>query len=202
MASTYVNELVDFVDTYGAPVVFVVVALESLGVPLPGETMLIAVGTAAGLKHEPILPLFLLTWAGAFVGDNIGFAIGRRYGRRGIRRLGALLHLTDARLDGFEEKFRRYGVVIVVFARFLVPLRQLNGLIAGSLHMPWGRFAVANAVGAALWVGLWLVLSDRFSFVLEHLDHLHGVGIAVLALAVLAVGGFVLVRWRRGRKPA
>ena len=194
MTSTYVGDLANFVVAHGAPVIFLVIALELLGAPLPGETLLIAVGTAAGIRNADILPLFLVAWAGAFLGDNAGYALGRWFGRTAIKKFGSHFGLTDARMDGFEQTFDRYGVFIVASARFIVPLRQLNGLIAGSMHMPWLRFAIANAVGAALWVGLWLVLSSRFSNLIEHLDKIYGVGIAILVAAVLAIVIVVIVR--------
>ncbi len=199
MASSYVGDLANFIISHGAPVIFVAIALESLGAPLPGETLLIAIGTAAGIRNADILPLFLVAWAGAFLGDNAGYAIGRRFGRKAIHKFGSHFGLTEARIEGFEQTFSRFGVFIVACARFIVPLRQLNGLIAGSLHMAWWKFAIANAVGAALWVGLWLVLSSRLSSLIEHLDQLHVVGIAVLVLAVLGIGGFGVLRYRRAK---
>ncbi|MEP5513690.1 MAG: DedA family protein, partial [Bauldia litoralis] len=161
---------------------------------------LVAVGTAAGIRNADLLPLFLVAWAGAFLGDNAGYALGRWFGQKAIRKFGAHIGLTEARMAGFEGTFARYGVFIVVAARFVVPLRQLNGLIAGSLHMPWLRFAVANAFGAALWVGVWLFLSSRVTNLLAHLDKLHGVGIAALVLGALAIVTYGVVRYRRHKR--
>ncbi len=200
MASTYVGDFANFVIAHGAPVIFLVIALESLGAPLPGETLLVAVGTAAGIRNADLLPLFLVAWAGAFLGDNAGYALGRWFGQKAIRKFGAHIGLNEARMAGFEATFARYGVFIVAAARFIVPLRQLNGLIAGSLHMPWLRFAIANAIGAALWVGVWLFLSSRFTNLLAHLDKLHGVGIAALVLGALAICTYGVVRYRRHKR--
>ena len=200
MASTYVSDLVNFIISHGAPLVFLAIALESLGAPLPGETMLIAVGAAVGVRGADIVFWFFVASAGAFLGDNVGYLLGRRFGRLAIARLGARFGLTDERLDGFEQTFNRYGPFIVVVARFVVPLRQLNGLIAGSMHMTWWHFALANAVGAALWVGVWLFVSSRFTALLRHLDRLHGVGIAAMVLAAVAISILVVVGIRHARK--
>jgi membrane protein DedA with SNARE-associated domain len=200
LASTYVTDLANLIISHGAPLVFLAIALESLGAPLPGETLLIAVGAAIGVRGADIVSWFFVAWAGAFLGDNVGYLIGRKFGRLAIGRFGKRFGLTEERIDGFERTFNRYGPLIVIVARFVVPLRQLNGLIAGSMRMRWLHFALANALGAALWVGVWLFLSSRLSGLLRHLDKAHGIGIAAMVLFAIVVFVLAVMRIRHVRK--
>lgn len=100
--------------------------------------------------------LFFTVWSAAVLGDSTGYAIGHFGGRKVLQKYGKYVKLTPERLDYFEDLFRRRGAMIVVGARFVVGLRQLNGLLAGSMSMPWRHFFAANVVGAALWAGVWI----------------------------------------------
>lgn len=140
---------------YGVIVLFVIIYFEALGAPLPGESGLIAASVLAARGDISIVHMLLAVWAGAVLGDSTGYLIGRLGGRRLLVRFGPKIGLSAERLATFEDKFRRKGVYIVAVARFISVLRQLNGLIAGSLEMPWLRFLAANAIGAALWTAVW-----------------------------------------------
>jgi membrane protein DedA with SNARE-associated domain len=140
---------------YGYWAVLGAIFLEDFGLPLPGETMLITGSLLAASGQLHIVPLLLVAWVAAVAGDNVGFAIGCYGGRRLVLRLGRRLRLTPERLQEAEERFRRFGPFVVVFARFIDILRQLNGILAGIGGMPWPRFLLFNALGAALWVGFW-----------------------------------------------
>jgi membrane protein DedA with SNARE-associated domain len=94
----------------------------------------------------------------AVVGDNIGYAIGRFGGRALVIRYGRYVLLTEQRLNRAEKFFDRHGPAIVTVARFIDGLRQLNGLLAGITGMPWRRFLMFNALGAGLWVGVWVIV--------------------------------------------
>lgn len=155
----------------GLPVVTAVVALEAIGAPLPGESLIIALGAALGHTHQSILPAFFALWLGAVIGDSLGYTIGRRSGRHALLEHGGRFGLTAARLVQAERLFARWGAGVVVLARFFVFLRQLNGVLAGSLGLPWWRFLAANMVGGALWVGVWLTLSNTVSGELVRLLH-------------------------------
>lgn len=143
------------VGAYGAIALFLILYGESFGLPLPGESALIAASLLASRGDLPVGHVFLAAWAGGVLGDSTGYLIGRYGGRRLIRRFGALVKLTPERLSRLEDTARRRGFLMVMTARFVVVLRQLNGLVAGSIAMPWPHFAVANALGAALWAALW-----------------------------------------------
>lgn len=159
-----------YVRTYGLLAVFAIVYLESLGAPLPGESALVGASVMAARGDLPVFGVFLAVWAAAVLGDSTGYWIGRFGGRPLLRRYGWLVKLTPERLAYMEDLFRRHGPLIVAGARFVVILRQLNGLVAGSMSMPWWHFLIANAVGAALWAGVWS-LGPYFVGGLFGLDH-------------------------------
>src|SRR5215467_14294840 len=93
---------------------------------------------------------------GSVIGDNMGFLIGRKLGRKTVLRYGAKVGLTNERFGKIENKYVRYGSATVLFARFFSILRQLNGIVAGMLGMFWWRFVLLDAVGAAVWVSAWV----------------------------------------------
>lgn len=184
----------------GLPVVTAVVALEAIGAPLPGESLIIALGATLGHEHRSIAPAFFALWLGAVMGDSLGYWIGRRLGRHALLKHGARIGLTEPRLIRAESLFAKWGVGVVVVARFFVFLRQLNGVLAGSLGLPWWRFLAANMVGGALWVGVWLTLSDKVSGALvEVMTRMTGVKLTVL---IVGVAGCVLFAMylRRSRR--
>ncbi|MDQ1705983.1 MAG: hypothetical protein QOF18_2349 [Frankiaceae bacterium] len=131
---------------------------EDFGVPLPGETMLIAASLYAGAGHLNIWLVALVGFLAAVLGDNLGYLIGRKGGRELVEKFGKYLFVTPERLDRAEAFFSKHGGKIVVIARFIEGLRQLNGIIAGTVEMPWRRFLLCNALGAAMWVAVWTSL--------------------------------------------
>lgn len=135
--------------------VFGLVLLEDFGVPVPGETVLILGAVYAGSGRLSIVLVALLGFLGAVTGDNIGFAIGHFGGRRLVERWGRYILLTPERLNKATSFFERHGGKIIVVARFVEGLRQANGIVAGTTGMHWARFLAFNAIGAALWVGVW-----------------------------------------------
>jgi len=190
-----------WVREYGVAAVFLILMLESFGMPLPGESLLIVASILAGRGDLSYVALFLAAWAGAVVGDSIGYLIGRKLGGTLLRHYGGKIGLTSERLAKVEAAFARWGPLAVAFARFFNVLRQLNGVVAGSLKMPWRKFLLFNALGGAAWVLTWTVVGYYVG--------LHGAGIATLMhkvgyaavivalVAVLAVLAFM--RWRRAR---
>lgn len=190
---------------YGYPVVVLVIALESLGAPVPGETLMIALAAAAAAGNFNIKILFVAIWAGSVLGDNAGYLIGRRWGHRSIDLFGSRVGLTERRYQRMRHSFSRYGTVAVVFARFFVVFRQLNGIMAGSLGLPWWRFLVANMVGAALWAGFWLYAGASVSSsLMAALVGAHKVKLVFIALAAAAaialLAGAFLLRRKSGHK--
>lgn len=143
------------IAAYGALALFAILYGESFGLPLPGESALIAASLLAARGDLSISGVFLAAWIGAVLGDSTGYLIGRWGGRYVLSRFGGLLKLTPDRLAQVERTAREKGFMVVLTARFVVVLRQLNGIVAGSVGMPWPHFVTANAIGAALWAGLW-----------------------------------------------
>jgi membrane protein DedA with SNARE-associated domain len=194
-----VGTLEHFISGYGVAAVTAIVALEALGAPLPGETLLIFAAVLAGRGELSLPALLICAWAGAVLGDNVGYLIGRKLGRAAVARYGAKIGLDAARFAAVESVFARYGAATVAFARFVNILRQLNGVVAGTLGMSWGRFLLFNALGAALWVGVWVLgtfyLSEHLSTItwLAHRIGIFG-GVAVAAVVLVAI---VLVWPRR-----
>ena len=144
-----------YIVQYGYGALFGVLFAESFGLPLPGETFLVAASFLAVQGQLSIWLVGLTAWAAAVLGDNVGYAMGRFGGRRLVARHGARVGISAARLNKTERFFAHYGPEVVIVARFFPLLRQLNGIAAGSAGMGWKRFVSYNALGALLWVGAW-----------------------------------------------
>jgi len=153
-------DLAPILDSYGYWAVGALVFLEDFGVPVPGETLLIAAALYAGAGRLNIVAVCAIAMVAAVAGDNVGYLIGRTGGRGFVHRWGRYVLLTPARFARAEEFFARNGGKVVTVARFIEGLRQVNGIIAGTTGMPWRRFLVFNTLGAALWVGFWATLGD------------------------------------------
>jgi membrane protein DedA with SNARE-associated domain len=136
-------------------VVTLVVGIESLGVPLPGELVLVGAALLAARGVVDPVAVGACAAAGAIVGDSIGYAIGRRGGRALIDRLGRRFpaHLGPEQIKRAERTFERWGVGAVFVGRFIALLRILAGPLAGALRMPYRRFLLANAGGGIVWAG-------------------------------------------------
>jgi membrane protein DedA with SNARE-associated domain len=154
----FLNALSGPLNHYGYLAVFFLVMIEDFGIPVPGETILIAAALYAGHGQLNIVAVGVVGFVAAVIGDNIGFAIGHFGGRALVERWGKYIFLTEERLVKTERFFERHGGKIIVIARYIEGLRQANGIIAGITGMRWRHFAVFNAIGAALWVGTWVTL--------------------------------------------
>jgi membrane protein DedA with SNARE-associated domain len=151
----WISELEPLVRTYGLIGLFFDVLLESLGLPLPGETLILVAAGLAALGEKTLGAVAITAIVAAVIGDNIGYLIGRKLGRGVIVKHGSRFGVTDERLKKVDETVQRRGPFIVAIARFFVILRQLNGIAAGTAGMRWQRFLIANLIGAVLWVGTW-----------------------------------------------
>jgi membrane protein DedA with SNARE-associated domain len=184
---------------YGVAAVFVILTLESLGMPLPGESLLVVAAALAGRGDISLPGLIFSAWAGSVIGDNIGYLGGRMLGRGLLRRYGGKIGLTADRLNRVETVFARYGPMTVVFARFFNVLRQLNGVIAGTMKMDWRRFLVFNALGGALWVSAWIAAGfclASYGMNIAVLMHKTGL-LGAFACLVALIAGVVYVYGRR-----
>ncbi len=189
-------------DHYGYLAVAGFVLIEDFGVPVPGETILIAAAVYAGAGHLNVVAVALTAFVAAVVGDNIGYGLGRWGGRRLVLRFGRYVFLTEKRLATAEGWFDRHGGKVVVVARFIEGLRQANGWIAGITGMRWASFAAFNALGAALWVGTWVAVGDLSG---SHIDTVYATISRYLIYLVIAVALALialLVRHLVHRRPA
>ena len=198
MFEHYLTIAKPWLEHYGYFALFGGVFVEGFGLPAPGETLIIAAALLAGQGDMQLAAVLLTAWLAAVLGDNLGYLLGRWGGRRLFLKIGVKEdHL--ARVEGF---FKRYGGGLVVAARFFEILRQLNGVVAGSMRMPWWRFVTFNALGAALWVGFWgggvFLLGKHFEQVESVLRSLapYVIGLGLMALAAL---GWYLLASGRGR---
>lgn len=151
-------DLAPVLDHWGYIAVGGLVLIEDFGIPVPGETILIAAAVYGGAGRLNLLVVAVVAFAAAVIGDNIGYAIGRYGGQPLVERWGRFVFLTPDRVDRAVSFFARHGGKLVTVARFIEGLRQANGLAAGIARMPWRRFLVFNVLGAALWVGVWVTV--------------------------------------------
>ena len=136
---------------YGYAAVFVTIMVEGFGVIAPGETFLIAAAVAASQGELNIIWVMVCAFIAAVLGNSLGYFLGRWGGRSLLARF----KVKGERLARLEGYFRRYGKGIILIARFFDGLRQLNGIVAGLLKMPWGVFTIVNVLGAVFWVAVW-----------------------------------------------
>lgn len=184
---------------YGYWTIFFGVMLENAGLPVPGETILLAAGFFAANGHFALPLVMLVAATGAVVGDNIGFAIGHHYGQGFLLRFGRFFFLTPERLARISGFFERHGNRTILVARFITGLRVFAALFAGASRMPWRVFLVYNAAGAILWAVAISVLGYLFGHSWPVLEKWVGrSGMLMLLAGVVAL--VILNRVRAHRK--
>ena len=191
MLSFITGNLDYLLKTYGYLAVFLLVGTESLGIPLPGETMLITAAIYAGTTHRlSIVLVIVAAAAGAIIGDNIGYAIGRLGGYPLLRRFGRYVRLDERRLALGQYLFQLHGAKVVFFGRFVAILRTYAAFLAGVNLMRWRRFLVFNALGGIVWSTVYGLGGYLLG---QQLVRLSGpIDIALLVAAGLAVIAFLV----------
>jgi membrane protein DedA with SNARE-associated domain len=188
-------------STYGYAAVFVFIAIESLGIPFPGETMLITAGLYTGTTHHLEIELVILAAAaGAIIGDNIGYLIGRWGGFRLLRRYGRYVRVDEGRLKLGRYIFMRHGAKVVFFGRFVSVLRTYAAFLAGTNRMEWRRFLFFNAAGGVIWALVYGLGSYYLGHTIDSLST--PLDIALGALGAVAVISFVVFLRRNERRLA
>jgi membrane protein DedA with SNARE-associated domain len=185
------HTLHDLLNQYGYAAVFLFVMIESLGIPFPGETMVIVAALYAGATHhlQPEL-IWLAAAAGAIVGDNLGYGLGRWGGYRLLRRYGSKIRINEAKLKVGRLLFARHGGKVVFFGRFISILRTYAAFLAGTNRMRYGRFLFFNAAGGIIWSGIY---TFGFYFLGSQLEKVRGpVDYGIGAAAVLVVVAFII----------
>ena len=189
------HHLIQLLHAYGNVVVAVVVGLECVGLPLPGETLLIGAAIYAGTTHHLNIFLVVLSAAiGGILGQIAGYGIGWAFGYRLLRRYGGRIGLTHRRLAYGRALFRRHGEKVVVISRFVVVLRTLAGLLAGANRMRWSSFMIANVAGGLAWSTIY----GLGAYYLGH-EAKHLAGPAAIATAAVVVAG-LLCAWFFARR--
>ncbi|GAN99486.1 hypothetical protein Gxy13693_022_089 [Komagataeibacter xylinus NBRC 13693] len=172
---------------YGYGVIGVIVMLESMGIPLPAETLVISAAIYCATTHRlDIAWVATAAIVGAITGDNLGYLIGRWLGYPLLERHGPKVGLTLRRLQTGRYLFARYGGIIVCAGRFLAILRVFVALLAGANHMPWSRFLVYNALGGTIWAG-------GYAYAAYYLGHRITRISGPVGITVAIVGGIVMV---------
>ena len=185
------NDLMHFLTTYGYWAVFLFVAIESTGIPFPGETMLLIAAIYAGTTHRLSIPLVIAAAAlGAILGDNVGFWVGREGGYRLLRRYGRYIRLDERKLKLGQYLFYKHGGKVVFFGRFVAVLRAWAAFLAGVNRMAWSRFLLFNALGAITWATLYGLGGYLLG---KNVHRLTGpIGTITIVLAVLVIIIFLI----------
>ena len=196
------QDLVELLGRWGYGVIFAGMLLENAGLPLPGETLTLLGGYAAGSGQMALFGVIVAAATGAILGDNIGYWVGRRFGWDLLLRLGLWLRQSPEQMELLRQRFRRHASASVFLGRFVAVLRILAGPMAGAVGMPYGRFLVCNVCGALLWStsmvnlawlgGRWIPIDRMITGVMQF-----GLGLLVL-VALLAFLPKWISRWQAG----
>ena len=183
--------LKELIANYGYFAVFVVVALESAGIPLPGETALVTAAVFAGQGTLDLFGVIAAASAAAILGDNCGYWVGREFGFPLLARIAPALRLDEGKLKVAQYLFLKHGGKIVFFGRFVAILRTFAAFLSGVNKLPWGRFLIFNAAGGVVWASVFGIGGYMLGKAFEH--YARPVGIAALLCAV--VGAVVASRF-------
>jgi membrane protein DedA with SNARE-associated domain len=182
----------DLLHTYGYAGIFVLLFVENFGIPVPGQAVFVVAILLAAKGELQLLPVAITAWTASVLGGFVGFTIGRFGGHRLLVQYGRYIWITPERLKKAEGFFSHYGGGVILLARFFEGLRQIYGILAGSLNISWRYFIVCNLAGATLWAAVWIGLLLWFGRHMHHIwvvfrDHelliLLGIGIASFAAA-------------------
>ncbi len=189
--------IADALARYGYLAVFFVVAIESVGVPFPGETALITGAALAASGRLSIVGVVIAAAAGAIIGGTAGYWIGRSGGSALVERYGRLVRMTPERLQRLHAFFDKYGAVAVFIGRFISVLRAWAAILAGTAQMAFATFSLYNTLGAIVWAAAFGALGYVFGRSLPALQHNLGLATVVLVGAAAVVGTIYYVTHRR-----
>lgn len=190
--------IIDVASKVGLPLLFVLIAVETMGIPLPGETALVTAGILASKGKLPIEGVIAVAAAAAILGDNVGFLIGRHYGRRLLTAPGPLSRHRLKVIEIGEPFFDRHGPKAVFLGRFISGLRITASWMAGISRMNWPVFTFYNAAGGVVWATSFGLIAFYGGEHAESIIKKIGVG-GVGAVVIFGVVFYVVLRARRGR---
>ncbi len=194
----HTHHFIGLLHAYGYAGLALVVGLESLGLPVPGEGLLIMAAVYAGTTHD-LNPYQVGVAAalGSIVGQMLGYGIGLGVGYRLLRRYGDRIGLSWRRLALGRLLFRRHGVKVVIVARFVIVLRVIAAILAGANRMPLQRFVIANVVGSVAWAAFYSVSASMLGTQMKHESGPIGIAFGVVALLVFGGGSLIMHRHER-----
>lgn len=187
------GHIAHLIATYGLLAIGVIIALESMGFPLPGESVLVLAALYSAHHGHSIAAVVASAAVGAMLGDNVGYWIGREFGYQLLRRYGSRIGLSPNKIKIGQYLFLRHGRMVVFFGRFVAVLRVLAAVLAGINRMDWRQFLLANAAGAILWASVIGFGTYFFGRAVMHVTRPVGIALAAVALAVI-VGALLFVR--------
>jgi membrane protein DedA with SNARE-associated domain len=197
------GSIIRLVESYGYAVVFLFVAIESLGIPLPGETVLVTAGALAALGHLSIWWVIATAAIGGIVGDAAGYWIGRLGGLALLKRYGSVIGFNDKKLARVHTFFAKHGPKTVFFGRFIALLRTWAALLAGTAEMRYGVFTFYNVLGGITWAALFGTLGYVFGQSLPLLERYIGqASLAAVLLVALVVALALGWRWFNANRNA
>jgi len=188
---SFLEHIEPFIAHYGYFAVLLIVALESAGLPLPGETALVSAAIFAGQGKLSIEGVIAAAAVAAIFGDNVGYWVGREFGFPLIYRFGPRVGVDEGRLKVAQYLFVRHGGKIVFFGRFVAILRTFAAFLAGVNHLPWPRFLLFNALGGIVWATLF----GLGGFWLGRAFELYAKPVGFAALACAVVGAVIASRF-------
>lgn len=199
MSSLIHEYVMPLIREHGVIAIGGITMIESMGIPAPGESAVIAAAIYAATTHAfGIVPLVASAAIGAMIGDNIGYLIGRSFGFRLLDRYGGKVGLTPPRIRLGRYLFQRHGSQVVFFGRFIAILRTFTALLAGAIRMDWKRFLLANALGATCWASLYGFGAYALGHEVHRLEGPVAIGFGIAA--VIVVGALIiLTRRHEGR---
>jgi len=200
----FLNSLAGPLDHYGYWAIALLLLLENIGVPvIPGELAMIAAAiyAATGRAGLNIVVVGIVSVIAAFAGAEVGYLIGKYAGRELILRYGKYVFLTPHHLDQAEAIVSRYGGLVVILARYVVGLREANGIVAGLTQMRWVTFTAYNLIGACAWVATWVTIGDLAG---GHIDAIYKdinrYAIYLLIALVVLLAAYIVLRVLRRRR--
>jgi membrane protein DedA with SNARE-associated domain len=189
------TSMAHLIHVYGLLVVAGVIGLECVGLPFPGETVLIAASVIAGTEHDlNIISVILTAGVASTIGRMIGYVIGREFGYWLLLRYGRYLWITESRIKLGQYLFLRHGGKIILLAQFVPGLRSIAGILAGANRMPWQPFMLANVIGAFLWATLYGAVVYSLGREIEKLSGWMVIAFAVVVFVLIVVAALFVRR--------
>jgi membrane protein DedA with SNARE-associated domain len=190
--------MTQLIHQYGYLAVFVIVGLESFGIPLPGETTLITAALYAGATHNlAIVGIIAAASVGAIVGDNLGYLVGHWGGYRLLVRYGRYIRLDQAKVKVARYLFLRFGPAVVFLGRFVSILRAYAAFLAGTSRMPWRRFLFFNASGGIVWASLYGTGAYLLGKQIDQLSRSAAIAFVVAGVFAIVLTAIVVRRHER-----